>query len=302
MLGNGLPPEAVELTLSQKFPAAANKEIGNVIRWAMAHNPQPSHGNGADLHAAANFRDRFFHRPPAKPKPNAAAKLLQGWLNGRSVTEEDLYAESPVKPDRNDFAHNALIVMECLYSDHDCLNIVCDHRVNDHGKANPHGPGKILPSCRWCEWFHKKGVPQMKAGAWLRPNPVREAGTGFGGAIMDADVVAPRFLLLESDSLPFELQLAAIASFRLPVAAVLTSGGASYHAWVHLNCHDLEEYGEQAERILRAVGKFGFDTANKNPSRLSRLPGAIRQVKPQGDGKQRLLYLNPSPKWRPICG
>ena len=117
---------------------------------------------------------------------------------------------------------------------------------------------------------------------------------------MDADVVAPRFLLLESDCLPLPMQLSAIACFRLPVAAILTSGGLSYHAWVHLNCHDLEEYAESATRILNAAARFGFDAANKNPSRLSRLPGAVREVKAIGDGKQRLVYLNPSPKWRPI--
>ena len=84
------------------------------------------------------------------------------------------------------------------------------------------------------------------------------------------------------------------------MAAILTSGGLSYHAWVHLNCHDLEEYAESATRILNAASKFGFDAANKNPSRLSRLPGAIREVKAIGDGKQRLIYLDPLPKWRPI--
>ena len=140
----------------------------------------------------------------------------------------------------------------------------------------------------------------MKAGAWLRPNPVKEVGSGAKGAFMDADVVALRFLLLESDCLPLNLQLSAIASFRLPVAAILTSGGQSYHAWVDLNCHDQEEYTVAAARILGATAKFGFDAANKNPSRLSRLPGAQRGVKAQGDGKQRLVYLNPSPKWRSI--
>ena len=180
------------------------------------------------------------------------------------------------------------------------MNIVCAHTVNIHGKANPHGPGKSLPSLGWCRWFHEKGVPQTRAGAWLRPNPVTERGSGAGGAVMDSDVVAPRFLLLESDCLPFELQLSAIASFRLPIAAVLTSGGASYHAWLDLNCHDLEEYAETATRILNATAKFGFDAANKNPSRLSRLPGVTRGVKPQGDGRQRLVYLNPDAKWRAI--
>jgi hypothetical protein len=303
MLGNGISENAVEMTLLEKFPAAAPKEILNVIRWALAHDPQPSAGPGI---MTPSLRNGFFHRDPVlrpapKLKPSAAVKALEGWLDGRSCTEEDLYAESPVKPHRSDFTHDAQLVMESLYSESDCLNIVCRHTLNNHGKANPSGPGKSLPSLEWCRWFQSKGVPSMEAGAWMRPNPVTEFGSGAGGAVMDADVVAPRFLLLESDCLPLNLQLSAIANFRLPVAAILTSGGASYHAWVHLNCHDQEEYAEQATRILSAASRFGFDAANKNPSRLSRLPGVVRTVKPQGDGKQRLIYLNPEPKWKAIA-
>jgi len=306
MLGNGIPPSAVEVTLTEKFPAAAPKEIQNVLRWATEHNPGPSVAKGI----APSLRNGFFHRetvfrgtippPAAKPKPHAAVKACETWLNGRLVTEEDLYAASPIKPDRDDFTRDAPLLMESLYAATDCLNIVCAYSLNNHGKANPSGPGKCLPTLEWCRWFHDRKVPQTKAGAWLRPNPVTGTGSGFDGAVMDADVVAFRFLLLESDCLPLDLQLSAIPSFRLPVAAVLTSGGCSYHAWVHVNAHDVEEYTEAATRILTAASKFGFDAANKNPSRLSRLPGAVREVKAQGDGKQRLLYLNPNPKWRPI--
>jgi len=301
MLGNGIDEATVEATLTTKFPDAARHEIADVIKWVVAHNPKPSTEPGIPIHLRHGFLSRNANGGfQSKPKPNAAAKALSSWLNGRFVSEEDLYAASPVKPDTDNFQHNAQLLMECLYSDEDCLNIVCRHTINNHGKANPAGPGKTLPSLHWCHWFHQHGVPQTTAGAWLRPNPVKEEGSGAGGAVMDADVVSPRFLLLESDCLPFDLQLAAIANFRLPVAAVLTSGGASYHAWVALNAHDLEDYAEQAGRILSAVSRFGFDGANKNPSRLSRLPGAVREVKPQGDGRQRLVYLNPSPKWRPI--
>jgi hypothetical protein len=301
MLGNGVSEATVEATLTTTFPEAAPHEIADVIRWALAHDPQPS-AIPADLRHGF-VRPRHFGAPrreTTKPKPSAAMRALQGWLNGRLFSEEDLYAASPVKPHTDDFTRNAWLLMECLYSGEDCLNIVCKHLINDKGKANPQGPGKTLPSIDWCRWFEENGVPQTRAGAWLRPNPVKESGSGAGGAVMDADVVSPRFLLLESDCLPFELQLTAIASFRLPVAAVLTSGGASYHAWVQLDACDLDEYAQAAGRILSAVSRFGFDSANKNPSRLSRLPGAVREVKSQGDGRQRLIYLNPQPKWRPI--
>jgi hypothetical protein len=118
---------------------------------------------------------------------------------------------------------------------------------------------------------------------------------------MDKDIKIPRFVLLESDSLPLQYQLTALAVFRLPIAAILTSGGASYHAWVKVDCESNEEFDGVAERILKAVEPFGFDAANKNPSRLSRLPGVMRGIRHgEGDGRQRLVYLNPEPKWQSI--
>jgi hypothetical protein len=39
---------------------------------------------------------------------------------------------------------------------------------------------------------------------------------------------------------------------------------------------------------------IGIDPRNKNPSRLSRLPGARREIGAVDCGKQRVLYLNPA--------
>src|SRR4029077_9737115 len=131
-----------------------------------------------------------------------------------------------------------------------CVNLGCAYEVNQHGKAHPIGHGKTLSVCAWCRWFHDRGIPQTRAGAWARPNPVKEVGSGFEGAVIDADVTAPRFLLLESDCLPFKLQLCALANFRLPIAAILTSGGASVHAWIRLDSADLQDYNDSASRIF----------------------------------------------------
>ena len=53
-------------------------------------------------------------------------------------------------------------------------------------------------------------------------------------------------------------------------------------------------------QLLELVRKFGVDGKNKNPSRLSRLPGARRTIGAVGDGVQRLVYLNPQPEQRRI--
>ena len=80
MLGNGLSENAVEVTLLEKFPSAAPKEILNVLRWACAHDPQPS------AHACANFnpsqRNGFFHRDPPASRAQAEAQCRRARVPG----------------------------------------------------------------------------------------------------------------------------------------------------------------------------------------------------------------------------
>ena len=71
----------------------------------------------------------------------------------------------------------------------------------------------------------------------------------------------------------------------LPIAAIYTSGGPSIHALVKANAKDFREYKERRDTIYAYCSEMpGLDQANKNPSRLSRLPGCMR-----GDQKQSLL-------------
>jgi hypothetical protein len=145
-----------------------------------------------------------------------------------------------------------------------------------------------------------RGTPQSDAGTWIRPNPVKKHGGGKGGAVCDADVTSYRFTILESDQLPRDLALSLFARVPLPIAAIIDSGGRGPHAWVKLDSGSSNEYVSLVGRIYSRLLHFGFDPGNKNASRLSRLPGAQRQVGKSGDGAQRLLYLNPEPLEAPI--
>jgi len=69
-----------------------------------------------------------------------------------------------------------------------------------------------------------------------------------------------------------------------------------------VDARDAHDYRRRVSRLLELVGRFGVDGKNKNPSRLSRLPGAQRSIGAAGDGVQRLLYLNPLPEQRRILG
>jgi hypothetical protein len=67
-----------------------------------------------------------------------------------------------------------------------------------------------------------------------------------GHGCQDVNVTAYRFALIECDQIPRPLQLSLLARLPLPIAAILTSGGRSLHAWVKVNAAAHVENRESA--------------------------------------------------------
>ena len=65
---------------------------------------------------------------------------------------------------------------------------------------------------------------------------------------------------------------------ELPIAALVYSGGKSVHAIVRIDAGDYQEYKKRVDYLYQVCNKNGLivDTQNKNPSRLSRMPGIRR--------------------------
>lgn len=126
------------------------------------------------------------------------------------------------------------------------------------------------------------------AGIYMGQNPIRP-GLDEQTAAKDEGVAAYRHALVEFDSASLEQQFAVIQATRLPVSAVVYSGGKSLHAWVRVDAPDLETYRQRVAVIhaLPLLAAAGMDKANKNPSRLTRLPGARRK-----DKVQRVVAVN----------
>ncbi len=122
-----------------------------------------------------------------------------------------------------------------------------------------------------------------EAGAWIRFNPLD------GRGIKNENVTDFRYALVESDSLPIEQQQAIIQQLELPAAALVHSGGKSLHAIVRIDAADYAEYRQRVDFLYKICQKNGLeiDTQNRNPSRLSRMPGVTRKGR-----KQLLLGVN----------
>jgi hypothetical protein len=302
LLGGGLTPETVFVQLRGMYEAdVSDREIRNIITWAALRNPQPcGYSRRGGNFCAQNFAPSAT---PQRVTAEQATANAKEWLGDFRCDECDLWHVSPWRP-LEDWRVDVLMVLAAFYDKPDFLNVVTDftieQRTDRKQKANPQGTGEILLRDDWMRSIRNHGPPQSAAGAWIRPNPVKHHGTGKGGAPCDADVASYRFCLLESDVLPWDLQLSVWARLPLPVAAIIDSGGRSAHAWVMLNCATAEEYQVTVNRIFALLARFGICQTNKNPSRLSRLPSAQRTIGKRGDGAQRLLYLNPEPREAPV--
>lgn len=116
-----------------------------------------------------------------------------------------------------------------------------------------------------------------EAGAWIRFNPLD------GKDCKNENVTDFRYALVESDSMELDQQNAMLRELELPIAALVFSGKKSLHAIVKIDAADYREYRQRVEYLYNICKKNGLklDTQNKNPSRLSRIPGVIRNGKKQ---------------------
>lgn len=138
------------------------------------------------------------------------------------------------------------------------------------------------------------GSYDHNAGAWVRFNPMDGEGHS------DRNVTDFRYALVESDDIPVEKQRGMLEAMNLPIAALVSSGNKSIHAIVRIDAgKSYDEYRRRVNTLYEWVEARGFrlDRQNKNPSRLSRLPGIVR-----GKNRQRLIATDIGPsswdEWR----
>ena len=127
------------------------------------------------------------------------------------------------------------------------------------------------------------GDYKQEAGAWIRFNPLD------GNGVRNENVTSFNYALVESDEMAIEEQYAVIQALQLPVACLVHSGGKSLHAIVRVDAPDYSEYQKRVDYLYEVCQKNGLkiDRQNRNPSRLSRMPGVMR------NGKcQELLAVN----------
>jgi len=157
----------------------------------------------------------------------------------------------------------------------------------------PDRPGIIGP---WPEALKELQKRPVNNGTWFTINPVKLPLRGK--AASNEDIGAFRYALVEADEGTLEEQWSTMTSLPVipPIKAAVWSGGRSIHFIVEVDAPDPDEYKKRVEGLFDycRLQSVKVDPNNKNPARLSRLPGVKR-----GDGTQYILAeAFGSPDWK----
>ncbi|WP_159822562.1 AAA family ATPase [Negativicoccus succinicivorans] len=209
-------------------------------------------------------------------------KIIQTeWLEGRELVE----------PSTWDPAQQLITYLETLFEADEHVGYVSESYHAKNGRYLPsmgfwdRTAGQLIESLRRSpdDITDTIGTYNTEAGAWIRFNPLD------GQGCKNANVTDYRYTLVESDSTDIEKQNEILRQLEIPVACLVYSGKKSLHAIVRIDAINYDEYRKRVDFLYSVCEKNGLsvDRQNKNPSRLSRLPGAIR------DGhKQYLVDTN----------
>ena len=193
------------------------------------------------------------------------------------------------EPEKWDPAGQLIKYLETLFEAGENVGYVMRSWKNEKGKYIPQDrgnwdrtAGQLIEELAKCKGDIGKvlGDYDKEGGAWIRFNPLD------GKGVRNDNVSDFRYALVESDDMELDRQNAIIRELELPIAVLMYSGGKSLHAIVKVDAPDYTEYRKRVDYLYEVCGKNGLkiDTQNRNPSRLSRMPGVIR-----GDKKQYII-------------
>lgn len=231
--------------------------------------------------------------PPKKIDPNEGVLDWEDEI-GNIIDKDSIDSIELHEPSDSSWnpANELIRYLTTLFDTDEYVGFVVSSIENEKGKYIPGNRGNFrMTAGQIVEGLHSCngdigaviGDYNQAAGAWIRFNPLN------GEGVRNTDIASFKYALVESDSLDIGKQLSIIHQLELPVAAVVYSGAKSIHAIVKVDASDNKEYRERVSYLYKICDKNGLevDSQNKNPSRLSRMPGCIR-----GDHKQFIIETN----------
>lgn len=202
--------------------------------------------------------------------------VSEAWLEVQDI---------PAPPEKMDSSKELIRYLKALFEPSENVGYVTESYRNDEGRYVPtkgaydRTAGQLIQALSECKGDIGKvlGDYNEEAGAWIRFNPLD------GKGVKNDNVTEFRYALVESDTLDLSKQYSLMRELQLPIVMMVHSGGKSIHAIVRIDAQDYDEYRRRVDYLYSVCQKNGMqlDRQNRNPSRLSRMPGVMRKGKPQ---------------------
>lgn len=253
--------------------SSAGKPVtgGTIYQMAVENGYSPVYMDFENSHAL-NWDDEISNDGDYK-------FIDKSWIEGKEIQE----------PTHWQPAQELITYLETLFQSTENVGFVTEtYPLEDKEGNTVHKPKKGVfdrTAGHLIEKLHKYkddigfviGDYNKEAGAWIRFNPLD------GKGVKNDNVTEFRYALVESDRTSISQQNAIIRELELPVACLVHSGGKSVHAIVKIDARDYHEYQKRVDYLYKVCAKNGLavDTQNKNPSRLSRMPGVVRNGRKQ---------------------
>jgi hypothetical protein len=240
------------------------------------------------------FRPRTI-KPTYQPsRLEALARRMDGFSTA------DLSNRSPIRPDNRTPAS----FLHSLYQPGE--HVLCFSEFVSQGQALwTRPPQGNTYNARELDRFIR---PAEGKGAWFLCNPIdgqwrtldrlkSENNPTGRTRRAEENLIAFRYLVIESDEAAPDLWLAALVQIPLAIVAVYSSGGKSIHSLVRVDAPDGANWREQQAKIAPALVTLGACPGSMTAVRLTRLPQCWREEKNRW---QELYYLNPGADDTPI--
>lgn len=280
--------------LFQKLRAVADRGSRHVPDSAINETINKAYSEcGQGLNGA------WLRAPRHSRNDDDPSKNIKKLSKDLGITEQELTLLSPVRIPKLDIKKNrqAITLLEALYEPDDLLFLgpqIVRARPNYEIRKS-----SDWKQCLYCGFKAEFIIPNPLSGCRAQRKD------GKWSFRCDAAIKRGSFVVVEFDSISLSLQLAFLTSLPLPIAAITFSGGKSYHAWIDVRVEEEFSDGLNAEEwqtividmLKPQLRKYGADAATFNMSRLSRLAGHWRVDKEEF---QRLVYLNPDPRFKAV--
>ena len=236
---------------------------GTIVQMAMENGWVPDQGHEIDWDDSISYDGEYV-------------VVDKNWVEGKDVHE-------PVKWNP---VSQLIQYLEILFEAGENVGYVSRSRKNEKGRFIPQDQGncdrtagQLIEALSHCNGDIGAviGDYNTEAGAWIRFNPLD------GKGVRHENVTDFRYALVESDGMEIDKQNAILRQLELPIACLVHSGKKSLHAIVRVDAGNYEEYKKRVDYLYQICKKNGLvvDQQNRNPSRLSRMPGVMREGKKQ---------------------